>query len=82
MPSVADQPWPTYDPALTVDAEVEIAVQVNGKVRGRITLARDADEATARAAALAGDGVQPHLEGKTLRKVVYVPGRIVNLIVG
>ncbi len=81
-PSVADQPWPTYDPALTVDAEVEIAVQVNGKVRGRVTLARDADEATAREAALAAEGVTPHLEGKTLRKLVYVPGRIVNLIVG
>jgi leucyl-tRNA synthetase len=81
-PSVADQPWPTYDPALTVDAEVEIAVQVNGKVRGRITLARDADEATARAAALADAGVQPHVAGKTVKKLVYVPGRIVNVIVG
>jgi leucyl-tRNA synthetase len=44
-PSIADAEWPTYDPALCVDAEVEIAVQVNGKVRGRVTLARDADEA-------------------------------------
>jgi leucyl-tRNA synthetase len=81
-PSVADQPWPTYDRALTVDAEVEIAVQVNGKVRGRITVARDADETTAREAALVAEGVTPYLEGKTLRKLVYVPGRIVNLIVG
>jgi leucyl-tRNA synthetase len=81
-PSVADVAWPTYDPALCVDAEVEIAVQVNGKVRGRITLARDADEATARALALGDEGAKPHLEGKTVRKVVYVPGRIVNLIVG
>jgi leucyl-tRNA synthetase len=81
-PSVADVAWPTYDPALCVDAEVEIAVQVNGKVRGRITLAREADEATARALALADAGAKPHLEGKTVRKVVYVPGRIVNLIVG
>jgi leucyl-tRNA synthetase len=81
-PSVADQPWPTYDPALTIDAEVEIAVQVNGRVRGRITLARDADEATARAAALADAGVQPHVAGKTVKKLVYVPGRIVNVIVG
>jgi leucyl-tRNA synthetase len=81
-PSIADVSWPSYDPALCVDSEVEIAVQVNGKVRGRITVARDADEATARALALADEGAKPHLEGKTVRKVVYVPGRIVNLIVG
>jgi leucyl-tRNA synthetase len=81
-PSIADAGWPTYDPALCIDAEVEIAVQVNGKVRGRITLARDADEATARALALADEGAKPHLEGKTVKKVVYVPGRIVNVIVG
>ena len=80
-PSIADVPWPSYDPALCVDAEVEIAVQVNGKVRGRITVARDADEATARTLALADEGTKPHVEGKTVKKVVYVPGRIVNLIV-
>jgi leucyl-tRNA synthetase len=57
-------------------------VQVNGKVRGRITIARDADEASARELALADEGAKPHLAGKTVRKVVYVPGRIVNLIVG
>jgi leucyl-tRNA synthetase len=82
VPSVADAAWPSYDPALCIDAEVEIAVQVNGKMRGRITIARDAPEATARARALEADGAKPHLEGKTVRKVVYVPNRIVNLIVG
>jgi leucyl-tRNA synthetase len=81
-PSIADVPWPSYDPALCVDAEVEIAVQVNGKVRGRITVARDAPEETARALALVDEGAKPHLAGKTVRKVVYVPGRIVNIIVG
>jgi leucyl-tRNA synthetase len=81
-PTIADEPWPTYDAALCIDAEVEIAVQVNGKVRGRITIARDASEATARELALADEGAKPHPEGKSVRKVVYVPGRIVNLIVG
>jgi leucyl-tRNA synthetase len=57
-------------------------VQVNGKVRGRITLARDADEATAREAALADEGVRQHVAGKSVKKLVYVPGRIVNVIVG
>jgi len=81
-PSIADVPWPDYDPALCIDAEVEIAVQVNGRVRGRITVARDAPEAAARELALADEGVRPHVEGKSVRKVVYVPGRIVNFIVG
>ena len=81
-PAIADAPWPSYDPALCVDALVEIAVQVNGKVRGRVTVARDADETTVRTLALADEGAKPHLEGKTVRKVVYVPARIVNLIVG
>jgi leucyl-tRNA synthetase len=81
-PSIADVPWPTFDPALCVDAEVEIAVQVNGKVRGRITIARDADEALARERALADPALVPHLAGKQVRKIVYVPGRIVNVIVG
>jgi leucyl-tRNA synthetase len=57
-------------------------VQVNGRVRGRITIARDASEETARALALADTGAKPHLEGKTVKKFVYVPGRIVNVIVG
>ena len=61
---------------------VEIAVQVNGKVRGRVQLARDASEADARAAALAADGIAAHLAGQTVRKFVYVPGQVVNLVVG
>ncbi|HXJ32557.1 MAG TPA: leucine--tRNA ligase [Candidatus Eisenbacteria bacterium] len=81
-PSIADHPWPTYDPALCVDDQIEIAVQVNGRVRGRITVARDTPEAVARDLALGDEGAKPFLEGKTVKKIVYVPGRIVNLIVG
>jgi leucyl-tRNA synthetase len=81
-PSIADQPWPSFDPALCIDAEVEIAVQVNGKVRGRITIARDADKSVASEHALADPAVTPHLAGKHVKNVVYVPGRIVNIIVG
>ncbi len=81
-PSIADHPWPTYDPALCVDDKIEIAVQVNGRVRGRITVARDTPEDVARELALGEEGAKPFLEGKTVKKVVYVPGRIVNLIVG
>jgi leucyl-tRNA synthetase len=80
--SLAHHAWPSFDPALCVDDVVELAVQVNGKVRGRVRLARDASEADARAAALAAEGVAAFTDGKTVKKFVYVPARIVNLVVG
>jgi leucyl-tRNA synthetase len=80
--SIADAAWPTFDPALCEDDEVEVAVQVNGKVRGRVRLPRAADEAAAREAALKDEKVGKHLEGKTIRKFLYVPGRIVTIVVG
>ena len=73
--------WPAYDAALTVDDTVTYAVQVNGKVRAQIELARDAVEADAVAAAKALDNVQRHLEGKTLRRAIFVRGRMVNFVV-
>jgi leucyl-tRNA synthetase len=79
--TIADVPWPTYDEALTVDNVVELGVQVNGKVRGRVSLARDASEAAARDAGLADENVKRFTEGKTLVKFVYVPGKILNFIV-
>ncbi|MEZ5245376.1 MAG: leucine--tRNA ligase [Acidimicrobiales bacterium] len=79
--SVTRAPFPEADPALLVDDTVELPVQVNGKVRGKVVLAVDADEATAIAAALADDNVATHVGGKDLRKAIYVPGRMVNLVV-
>ncbi|HVY44279.1 MAG TPA: leucine--tRNA ligase [Minicystis sp.] len=79
--SLAHAPWPAYDEALTVDATVELPVQVNGKVRGHVTLAPAASEDEARAAALAVDGVKAAMNGKSIRKLVYVPGKIVNIVV-
>jgi len=79
--TLAYEPWPTFDPALVKDDVVEIGVQVNGKLRGTITLAVDADEATALEAAKAEERVQAHLQGKTVKKVIYVKGKILNLIV-
>ena len=78
---VARAEWPTFDPAETVDDVIEMAVQVNGKVRGRVKLAKDAAEADARAAALAADGVEPFVAGKPVKKFIYVPGKIINLVV-
>ncbi len=80
--SLAAEPFPGFDESFCVDDVVEIAVQVNGKVRGKIALSPTATEDEARGGALADDNVQKHIAGKAIRKVVYVPGRIVNLIVG
>jgi leucyl-tRNA synthetase len=80
--SLAYEPWPTFDEALCVDDQIEMAVQVNGKVRGRVTLARAASEEDARNAALAAEGVSPYTDGKTIKKFIYVPGKIINLVVG
>ena len=78
---VADRPWPAFDPALVVDNEITLPVQVNGKKRGDLTIARDADQGAVEKAALALDFVQKALEGKTPRKVIVVPQRIVNVVV-
>jgi leucyl-tRNA synthetase len=73
--------WPTFDPAMLVDAMIEVPVQVNGKLRARILIPNDADEATALAAALAEPEVQKQLAGKEPKKKIYVKGRMVNLVV-
>jgi leucyl-tRNA synthetase len=78
--SLAYAPWPVYDEALCKDDVVEIAVQVNGKVRGRINLAPDAPEGEARDAALADANVVQHVGGKPIKKFLYVPGKIVNIV--
>jgi leucyl-tRNA synthetase len=75
------QPWPTFDEALTQDAVVSLAVQVNGKLRGNLEVAREAADDDVRAQALALPNVAKHLEGKTVRKVIVVKGKIVNIVV-
>jgi len=72
--------WPQADAALTIDDQATVAVQVNGKLRATILLPRDADEATAREAALADANVARALEGRTVRKVIVVANRIVNVV--
>lgn len=73
--------WPEFDPALVVEDTVKYAVQVNGKLRGEVEVAAAAGQEEVRAAAEANDKVQPHLAGKTIRKVVFVKGRLVNFVV-
>jgi leucyl-tRNA synthetase len=79
--SLAFEPFPDADPALLVDDEVEIPVQINGKVRARIRVPADADAAAVEAAARADGKIAEALEGATIRKVVVVPGRLVNFVV-
>ena len=74
-------PWPAYDEAKTVESTVEMAVQVNGKLKGTIKLAADADKQAAIDAALAEETVQHAIEGKQIVKQIVVPGKIVNLVV-
>jgi leucyl-tRNA synthetase len=78
--SIAYHPWVSYDEALCVDDEITLGVQVNGKSRGQITIPADADEGTALAAAKEVDRVMSQIEGKDITKVIYVPGRILNII--
>ena len=78
--SVHQQPWPTYDPSLLERAETTVTVQVSGKRRGSVTLAPDAPEAEALAAALALPAVATALAGKEPSRIIYVPGRILNLV--
>ncbi|OBF62360.1 leucine--tRNA ligase [Mycobacterium sp. 852002-51971_SCH5477799-a] len=79
--SLAHGPFPVADPAYLVDDTVEYPVQVNGKVRGRVVVAADADQDALKAAALADEKVQAFLAGANPRKVIVVPGRLVNLVV-
>ncbi len=74
--------WPKLDESALHEANVEVPVQINGKVRARISVSKDASEDTVLAAAKANERVAAELAGKTLRKAIYVPGKIVTLVVG
>jgi leucyl-tRNA synthetase len=78
---VVDRNWPVADPGVARDEELELAVQVNGKVRGRIRVPRAADEPEIRRRALEEPHVKEQLEGRELVKVVVVPERLVSLVV-
>lgn len=79
---IAYEPWPTFDQAMLTEDSVEIAVQILGKVRGKITVPANADAKTLEAAALNDDKIKAQLDGKAVKKVIVVPGRLVNIVVG
>jgi leucyl-tRNA synthetase len=74
-------PWPKYDADLAKEEEIEIPVQVNGKLRSRVTVPADADEAFVLERALTDDKVKAAIAGKQIVKKIYVPGKMVNLVV-
>lgn len=80
--SVHQQRWPVADPALAAEDEVEIVVQVNGKVRDKLVAPVDTGETRLRELALASERVQAYVNGKTVRNVIVVPGKLVNIVVG
>ncbi len=79
---LARQPWPAFDPALLIEDEIELPVQVNGKVRDKIVVKKDATAAEIEAAALAAPRIVEHTAGKSVKKIVVVPGRLVNIVAG
>ena len=76
------QAWPEFDAEALIENEIELVVQVNGKLRDRIAVAPDANEETVLAVALASPKIKEYTDGKSMRKVVYVQGRLLNLVVG
>ena len=80
--SVHEQSWPEWDESLIAAEEITLIVQVNGKLRDRIEAPADISEEAAKELALASEKVKAHMDGKEIRKSIYVPGRLVNLVVG
>jgi len=79
--TLAYEPWPQYDAALLVEDTQEVPVQINGKLRGKVVVPANADKDAILAAAKTDEKVAPHLEGKTIVKEIYVPGKMLNLVV-
>jgi leucyl-tRNA synthetase len=80
--TLAYEPWPVYDEALTKEETVELPVQVNGKVRSKVTVPADADNETLQRAALDDERIRALINGKQVRKVIVVPGKLVNIVIG
>ncbi|MBI3412242.1 MAG: leucine--tRNA ligase [Planctomycetes bacterium] len=79
--TLAFEAWPTYDEALLKADQIEVPVQINGKLRGKLQVRADIDPAALEKAALADEKIKALLEGKTVRKVIVVPGKLVNIVV-
>jgi leucyl-tRNA synthetase len=79
--SLLKAPWPKYDAALAKEEEIEIPVQINGKLRSRVVVPADATEETVVKRALADEKIQALISGKQIVKKIYVPGKLLNIVV-
>ena len=79
--ALEDQSWPEYDPALLIEDEIEMVIQVNGKNRDRMVVGKEASKAQIEAAARANARVQEFAAGKEIKKIIVVPGKLVNVVV-
>ncbi len=80
--TLAYEPWPSYDASLLKADTIEVPVQINGKLRAKLTVAAGLDKEALEAAATSDERIKPLVEGKTIKKVIVVPGKLVNLVVG
>jgi len=78
--SVFNESWPVFDPSALVKDEVEIAIQVNGKIKAKIDVPTSLDEEGIKAASLENETIKATLEGKTVRKIIVIKGRLVNIV--
>jgi len=77
---ILNAPWPEVDEAALVQDEIELVIQVNGKLRGNLRVAKNADKAALEELALAHEAVQKHLAGAAPKKIIVVPGRLINIV--
>src|SRR2546425_1218590 len=80
--TLAYAPWPSYDPNLLKADTIEVLVQINGKLRGKLSVPADITKEALEAAAKNDEKIKSQLEGKTIKKVIVVPGKLVNLVIG
>jgi leucyl-tRNA synthetase len=80
--SLARHPWPAYDDAKLIETTIELPVQVNGKLRGKLIVTPDAPKESILAAARAVESIRPWMDGKAVKKEIYVPGKLVSFVVG
>ena len=79
--TIAYEPWPTYDESMLVTQTIEMGVQVNGKLRAKIQVAKDADEESVKTLAFEQENVKAHTDGKNIVKIIVVKNKIVNIVV-
>ena len=80
--AVINESWPTVDKSALVRDEIEMVIQVNGKVRGRITVPANSDKSALENEALNHENIQKHIDGKSVKKVIVVPKKLINIVIG